>query len=141
VLGLKPLNPGIDCGSRDPQEAADAQLLPAVIVEFDHLKAGLVPIRMAMIIPQPQVLLARDGTLLPELLDRPVIEGIPERARQDAAQLLVVGPVIERFEMVNLLAHGLRKALSTSWGDLQNRLVKRDAEIISRPFFGYQWDV
>jgi hypothetical protein len=33
------------------------------------------------------------------------------------------------------------RALSTYWGYLQNRLVEWDAEIISRPFLGPQWDV
>jgi hypothetical protein len=52
VLGLKALNPGVDRRAGDLQKTADTALLPALIVEFDHLEAGLVAIRMGVIVPQ-----------------------------------------------------------------------------------------
>ena len=61
-----------------------------------------------VIVPQAQVPLAGGDTLLPELLDRPVVEGHAERTRQDPRQLPGMEPVIERLEAVNLQAHRLR---------------------------------
>jgi hypothetical protein len=81
-----------------------------VIVEFDHFQAGLVAIRMAMIVPQTQVPLTGDGTLLPELLDRLVIHGIPQLHKQDVGEFSVVESVIEGFEPIDFLPHGVRDA-------------------------------
>jgi hypothetical protein len=54
VLGLKTLDPGVDRRPGDLQETADAALPPALIVEFDHVEAGLVAIRMVVVVPQLQ---------------------------------------------------------------------------------------
>jgi hypothetical protein len=107
VLRFEAPDPGVDRRARDPQEAADAQLFPAVIVEFDHFQAGLVAIRMAMIVPQAQAPLTRDGTLLPERLDRLVIHGIPQLHKQDAGEFAVVESVVEGLEPINLLPYGI----------------------------------
>jgi hypothetical protein len=74
VLGLKPLDPRIDRGPRHVQEAADADLLLTLIVEFHHLQAGLVAVGVGVIVPQAQVFLTGDRTLLPQGLDRPMVD-------------------------------------------------------------------
>jgi hypothetical protein len=107
-LGLKPVNPGIDRRPRDVQNPTDTDLIPAPIIEFDDLQSCLVAIRGGVVVPQPQVLLTGGGTLLPELLDRAVVEGNSERARQDPGSLPGVESVVERLQPVNLTAHGLR---------------------------------
>jgi hypothetical protein len=62
-------------------------------MEFDDLQTGLVAVGMGVVVPQPQVALTEDQTLPPELLDRPVIEVIPERAGQDPGQFPIVEPL------------------------------------------------
>jgi hypothetical protein len=48
MLRLKSRDPGIDGRTRDMQEPADADFFPALRVEFDHLQAGLVAVRLGM---------------------------------------------------------------------------------------------
>jgi hypothetical protein len=106
VLRFEAADPRIDRGAGHMQEAADAHLLPAVITELDDLEPRLVAFGMGVVVPQLQVLLAGDGTLLLPPLDRLVINGVPHLDQQDAGQFPIVEPVIEGFEPINLLPHG-----------------------------------
>ena len=53
-------------------------------------------------VPQAQVPLTRDGTLLPELLDRLVIHGIAQLHKQDAGEFAVVEAISEGFEPIDI---------------------------------------
>jgi hypothetical protein len=108
VLGLEPPDPRIDRGPGHVQEATDADLIPALIIELDDLEPGLIAIRLGMIVPQPQVPLTRGGALLPKLLDRLVVKSVSHLDQQDPGQFPIVEPVIEGFEPIDLLPHGLR---------------------------------
>jgi hypothetical protein len=46
LLGLEPLDPGIDGGWRDVHKATDAPPIPAVIIQFNDLQPRLVTIGM-----------------------------------------------------------------------------------------------
>jgi hypothetical protein len=107
VFGFEALDPRIDGGAEHVQEAPDAQLLPALIIALDDLQPRLVAIGLGMIVPEPQVTLIRDGALLPELLDGLIINGIPQLDEQDAGEFPGVEPVIEGFESIELLPHGV----------------------------------
>jgi hypothetical protein len=60
--------------------------------------------------PPRQPLLWRDRTRLPERLDRFVIDRLPKFDEQDARQLAVVKPIVERFEAVDCLPNRVRDA-------------------------------
>ena len=83
-------------------------LLAALIIQLDDLEPSLIAVGMPVIVPQPQMPLAGDGTLLPELLDRLIINGLSRLDQQDPGDFAVVEPVIEGFQPINLLPHGLR---------------------------------
>jgi hypothetical protein len=108
VLRLKARNPGIDRGPRDLQKAANGDLVPPLIVELDDLATSLVALRMAMIVPQRQLLLRRDRSLMPEFLHGGVMEAIPTGAEEDARQFPIMEIREERFEPRQLLPHCLR---------------------------------
>jgi hypothetical protein len=52
VLRLEAGNPQIDRGRRDVQEATDAALIPALIIELNDLDPGVVRVGMAVVVPQ-----------------------------------------------------------------------------------------
>ena len=49
VFGFKAANPQVDRGTGHLQKATDTQLTPPLIVELDHLEAGLIALRVAVI--------------------------------------------------------------------------------------------
>jgi hypothetical protein len=104
VLGLKPCDPGINGGPGHLQKAADTQLIPALIVEFDDLEACLIAVGMGMVGPQFQLLLRGHGTLLPQEFRRLVIERIGALTEDNPCQFPIMKATIESFEAVNLLA-------------------------------------
>jgi hypothetical protein len=61
VFGLEAGDPQMDCGRRDVQEATDAALIPALIIELDDLDSGVVRVGMAVVVPQCQLSLRRWG--------------------------------------------------------------------------------
>jgi hypothetical protein len=52
--------------------------------------------------------LTGNGTLLPELLDRLIINGVPHLDQKNTGEFLIVEPVIEGFEPIELLPDGVR---------------------------------
>jgi hypothetical protein len=58
------------------QEATDAALIPALIIELDNLDAGVVRGRMAVIVPQRQFPLRGWEAVLPQGFDGFVIDAI-----------------------------------------------------------------
>jgi hypothetical protein len=93
VFRLEALDPRIDRGPRDVQEATDAHLIPPAIVQLDDLEPRLIAVRMRVVVPQRQVPLTGDGTRLPERLDRLVVDRRAKGDEQDARQLPVVEAV------------------------------------------------
>jgi hypothetical protein len=67
----------------------------------------LEAIGIGTIVPLYRLLKRGDGTLLPELLDRVVMDGVAEGEEQDAGEFAVMKAGIERFEPVNLPADGI----------------------------------
>ena len=108
MFGLKALEPRIDRGPGYLQETADAHLLPALIVELDDLQPGLGAIGLGMIVPEPQVALTRDGTVLSEFVDGLIIISISELDKQDARQFPVGEPVIDNPRQNSIYSSGER---------------------------------
>ena len=100
-------DPPIDRGPRHVQKPADTHLVPALIVEFDHLKAGLVAVGMGRGLPPRQGFLGHHRTLLPQLLGGLMVNVIPELAEHDPSEFSCMKPCIERLELIDLLAHSL----------------------------------
>jgi hypothetical protein len=63
---------------------------------------------MRVVVPQRQVPLTGDGTLLPECLHRLVVDRRAKGDEQDAGEFTVVEAVIQRLETIDLLPHSLR---------------------------------
>jgi len=114
VLGLESLDAGIDRGTGDMQEPADADFLPALRVEFDHLPARLGAVRRGVIVLQRQGFLRDHRTLLPEPLGGLVVDAFAERIEDDPGEFARVKPCIERFEPGNLL----HNRYGDAWGFL-----------------------
>ena len=89
------------------QKPAETHLVPALVVQSDDLQAGVGTIGMGAIVPPCGRLRSGDGALVPELLDRVVMDGVAEGEEQDAGEFAVMKAAIERFEPVNLLADGI----------------------------------
>jgi hypothetical protein len=85
VLGLESHDPPIDHGPRHVQKPANTHLVPALRVEFDHLKAGLVAVGMGRGLPQRQGFLCHHRTLLPQLLGGLMVDVVPELAEHNNA--------------------------------------------------------
>src|SRR5262245_33051038 len=98
VLRFKTANPPRNGGTRDMQNRTDTAPIPALIVQFDHLEAGLVAVWMAVIGAQGQLPLHRHGALLPELFDRLIIQAGVAFIMDDPGQLAKLEPVIACFE-------------------------------------------
>lgn len=71
---------------------------------------------MGAIIPPCRRLRSGYGTLVPELLDRVVMDRVAEGEEQDAGEFAVMKAGIERFESVNLLANGIRNPRGSASG-------------------------
>ena len=108
MLGLEPPDPRIDRRPRDLQDTYDADLGPTLVVEPDDLKAGVIAIRLGMVVHQGQLSLQGHGTGLPDRLHRLVINGMPKFNEQDAGEFAIVKPVIEGLEAIDLLPYGVR---------------------------------
>jgi hypothetical protein len=78
-----------------------------LIVEFDHLKAGLVAVGMGRGLPPRQGFLGYHRTLLPQLLGSLMVDVVPKRAEHDPSEFSRMKPCIERLKLIDLLAHGL----------------------------------
>jgi hypothetical protein len=88
-----------------------------VVVEFDDLQAGLVAIRMDVVVPQLQLPGCEDRALVPELLHRLVINPIAARGEENPRQFPMMKARIEGLEPMQLLTHGLGDAMSSASGD------------------------
>ena len=117
MLRRKPRDPGIDGGPGDTQEPTDADFFPALGVEFDHLQARLVAVRLAVVVPQGQGLLCNDGTLLPEPLGGLVVNAFAKFIEDDADEFPRMEPRIERLEAGNLLGDRRGDSRSFLFGD------------------------
>ena len=107
MLGLESSDPPIDRGPRHVHKPADTHLVPALIGEFDHLKAGLVAVGMGRGLPPRQGFLGHHRTLLPQLLGGLMVNVIPELAEHDPSEFSCMQPCIKRLELIDLLAHSL----------------------------------
>jgi hypothetical protein len=115
VLGLEAPDPPIDRGPRHVQTPADTHLVPALIVEFDDLKAGLVAVRMGRGLPPRQGVLSHHRTLLPQLLGGFMVNAVPEFVEHDPGEFPRMKPCIERLELIDLLAHSLGHPGRPAW--------------------------
>ena len=104
VLGFKAANPTI-CWTRDVQKVTDAALRPPLIIEFDHLEAALIALRMAVVGMQGQLTLHRCGTLLPELFDRLVVNALVRLVPENPSQFAIAKAIVERFQARQFLQH------------------------------------
>src|SRR4030095_312657 len=105
MLGFEAGNPEMDRGGGDGQEATEAALIPALIVELDDLDAGIVEGRMAVIVSTRHSLLPGWEARLPQGFDGFVIDAIACLIEHDPRHFAVMQPRIERFEPRNLLAN------------------------------------
>ena len=76
VLLLETVNPLSDCRTRDLQEAADTDLAPPLALEGDHLRAGLGPRRVTVVIQLRERWRGGQGQALPEAFNRFMIQAI-----------------------------------------------------------------
>jgi hypothetical protein len=70
-------------------------------------KAGLVAVGMGRGLPPRQGFLGHHRTLLPQLLGSLMVDVGPELAEHDPGEFPRMKPCIERFELIDLLAHSL----------------------------------
>ena len=105
VFRFKAANPQRNGGTRDLQNRTDTAPIPALIVQFDYLEAGLVAVWMAVIGVQGQLPLHRHGALLPELFDRLIIKAVVAFIMDDPGQLAKLEPVIACFEAGQFFDH------------------------------------
>jgi hypothetical protein len=111
-LGLEPSDPGVDRRPRDLQYTHDADFGPPLGVEPDDLEAGVIAIRLGMVVHQGQLALQRHDTGLPDRLHRVVIDGMPEFNEHGAGEFSVMEPLIEGLESIALLPYSVRNGTS-----------------------------
>src|SRR5712691_2196590 len=90
--------------------------MPPLIIEFDGLPAGLGAVGMCMIVPQLELRRRRQRAVLPELLDRLMIDPVVQRSEDNAGEFAVMKACVEAFEPGNLLPHRLGDVRSTASG-------------------------
>jgi hypothetical protein len=117
VFRLEARNPPIHRRTRDVQDATDAELIPPLIIELDHLDAGVVRVWMAVVVPQRQFPLHRWQTMLPALFDRIHRQVIAHVTKHDPHQFPVLKAAVEGFEPGQLLEDGLRHLPGARRGD------------------------
>ena len=117
VLGFKAANPTIHRWTRDVQKVTDAALRPPLIIEFDHLEAALIALRMAVVGMQGQLTLHRCGTLLPELFDRLVVNALVRLVPENPSQFAIAKAIIERFQARQFLQHFFGDPLAPTGGN------------------------
>ena len=98
------------------QKPAETHLIPALVVQSDNLQASVAAIGMGAIVPPWRRLRRGDGALVPQLLDRVVMDGVAEGEEQDAGEFAVMKAGVERFEPVNLLADGIGNPCGSAAG-------------------------
>src|SRR5688572_4418107 len=76
VFRLEVRKPPIHRRTRDVQDATDTELMPALIIELDHLDPGLIAVSLAVIVTQREFPWHRWEVLLPELLHRIGMEAV-----------------------------------------------------------------
>jgi hypothetical protein len=89
--------------------------MPALIVQFDHLKAGGIALRMAGIRPARQRALYRSGALLPELFDGFVIKAVVALILNDPGQLAQWATRIACLEAGQCCHDCVRDRLPPAW--------------------------
>ena len=117
VLGCKAANPTIHCRTRDVQKVTDAALRPPLLIEFDHLEAALVAMRMAVVSGQGPLTLPRSGTLLPELFDRLVVNALVRLVPEHPGHFALAKAGVQRLQAGQFLQHFFGDHLPSTGGD------------------------
>ena len=93
----------------------DTALTPALIGEFDHLEAGVVTLRMAVIGPKRSLALHGNRAVLPELFHRLVVNLVVQLVKEmSLSRLWYTGPPMK----------GGPQMASVRFADLQSRPVE-----------------
>jgi hypothetical protein len=79
MVGLEARDPPAHGRARDPEKSAETHLVPALIIELHHLQGSVGTIGLGVIVPPCRLLGSGHGTLVPQLLDRVVMDGVAER--------------------------------------------------------------
>ena len=108
VFRFKTANPQRDGGTGDLQKTTNTALIPALIVESDHLETGIVAVGGAVIVRKREGALHGHGALLPELFDGLVVNLVVALTMDNARQLAILEPIIKAFRAGNLLEDGFR---------------------------------
>jgi hypothetical protein len=127
MFGLKTANPQVDRRTGHLQKAADTQLIPALIVQLDHLEAGVIALRMAVIRAERQLALYRSGALLPEPFDGFVINTVVALTLDDPGQLAKLETLIVCFEAGQFFHDFVRYLLAPAGTD-NFRVLGKEAE-------------
>src|SRR4030095_16453984 len=98
------------------QKPADTHFMPALIIEWNGLPAGLGAVGMRMIVPQLELRRRCHWDLLPELFDRFMIDAVVQGRAENTGQFAVMKACVEAFEPGQLLPHCLRDVGRTAAG-------------------------
>jgi hypothetical protein len=86
-----------------------------------------------VIVPQPQVRLTADRTVLPEFLRDLIINGILELNEHDARQFPVMKPVIEGFQPIEFLPDRVRDPNCPPTDHLDNVREQSEHVLLPKP--------
>jgi hypothetical protein len=98
------------------QDATDTKLIPALILELDHLDPGLIAVSLAVIVTQGSCSLRRWQALLPEVLHRIGVEAVAVLVEDNPDDFPVVKAAVEGIQPGDFLAHRLGYTAGTAAG-------------------------
>ena len=98
-----------------------------MIVQLNHLEAGVIALRMAVIRAERQLALYRSGALLPELFDGFVINTVVALLLDDPGQLAQLETLIACFEAGQFFHDVVRDLLAPAWTE-NLRVLGKEAE-------------
>src|SRR5215471_18479420 len=91
--------------------------MPALIVQLEHLEAGVIALQLAVIRAERQLALSRSGALLPELFDGFVIHTGVALILDNPGQRTKVATRIACFEAGQFFHAFVRYLLAPAWTD------------------------
>src|SRR5215471_7687741 len=135
IVALKTRQPPGNRRAGDLEKLTDTALTPALGIQRDDLAAGLGPLGMTMVIEERPRRGRRGWQALPEAAGRVPGEAMRRGMKDDPGQFAGPEPVIEAFETLEFLHHGLwhpelapgRADLLRGWHQAEHPLLGKAA--------------